>query len=197
MKLQMQSIVLPGEKVILRPMTENDWAILFKWNNDPEILYFNEGDNISSYTLEEVQQIYRSVSQNAFCFIIEYHHKPVGECWLQQMNLERILKKYPDRECRRIDLMIGEKSLWGTGFGTDTISVLTQFGFGNEQADYIFGCDIADYNRRSLRAFEKNGYQICAKIQQPIGEKAKYTYDVVLSADRYHREGRAVHPLPV
>ena len=50
-------------------MTENDWDILLKWNSDPDVLYFAEGDDVNSYTLEQVQQIYRGVSQKAFCFM--------------------------------------------------------------------------------------------------------------------------------
>lgn len=53
--------------------------------------------------------MYRSVSQNAYCFIIEYDSDPIGECWLQKMNLKRIINKFPDCDCRRIDIMIGEK----------------------------------------------------------------------------------------
>jgi hypothetical protein len=33
---------------------------------------------------------------------------------------------------RRIDLMIGEKRLWGRGLGTDTIRTLTRFGLEEE-----------------------------------------------------------------
>jgi len=34
--------------------------------------------------------IYRPVSANAFCFIIEVAGQPVGECWLQKMNIPDI-----------------------------------------------------------------------------------------------------------
>ena len=88
-------------------MTEEDWKILLKWNSDPEVLYYSEGDNVTAYTLEQVQRIYCGISQNAFCFIIEVDGEHVGECWLQRMNLKRILEKYPRLDCRRIDLMIG------------------------------------------------------------------------------------------
>ena len=111
--LKQHHITLQGERVTLRPMTEGDWDILLKWNSDPEVLYFSEGDDVKAYSLEQVQEIYRNTSQKAFCFTIELNGMPIGECWLQRMNLERILRRYPDLDCRRIDLMIGEKQLWG------------------------------------------------------------------------------------
>ncbi len=113
-KLKQHKVILEGKaprdrSIRLRPMTEDDWDILAKWNSDPEVLYYSEGDDVTSYTLEEVQEIYRSTCKNAFCFIIEVDGEPIGECWLQKMNLERIIQEYPDLDCRRIDLMIKEK----------------------------------------------------------------------------------------
>jgi len=160
-------------------MTEDDWDVLLKWNNDPEVLYFAEGDDASSYTLDQVQQIYRGISQNAFCFIIEVESEPIGDCWLQRMNLERILAAHPGTDCRRIDLMIGEKKWWGRGFGTTVIRLLTEFAFERENADFVFGCDIGDHNPASLRAFQKAGYQVETRVKQPPGSKARYRYDLV------------------
>jgi RimJ/RimL family protein N-acetyltransferase len=166
-------------------MAENDWDILLKWNRDPEVLYFAEGDDVNSYTLEQVQQIYRGVSQKAFCFMIEVGGRTIGECWLQQMNLERILRKYPGIDCRRIDLMIGEKAFWGQGLGTEVIRLLTAFAFEEEGADLVLGCDVADYNRASLKAFQKAGYQMDAKIEQPPDGKARYCYDLILRKEQF------------
>jgi len=121
------------------------------------------------------------VSQNAFCFIIEVDNKPIGECWLQKMNLEVLLREYPDQDCRRIDLMIGEKQYWNRGIGTEVIRMLTDFGFQEQGADMIFGCHIADYNVRSLRAFQKAGYNIHSKVKEEVGRKANFTYIVFIS----------------
>lgn len=186
MRLREHAITLRRERVVLRPMTEDDWGILLKWNSDPEVLYYVEENDISSHTAEQVQRIYRTVSQNAFCFITEYESKPIGECWLQRMNLERILKRYHGSDCRRIDLMIGDTTLWGLGLGTDVIGILTRFGFENERADYIFGCDIADYNPRSVKTFETNGFQIDQQLSVTHGTKGKSKYALVLSRKDYH-----------
>jgi len=174
---------------MLRPMTEDDWDILLKWNSDPEVLYYSEGDDVQSYNLEEIQGIYRGTSQTAFCFIVEIKGVPVGESWLQQMNYPRILQKYPGRDCRRIDLMIGEKTLWGKGLGSEIIRLLVGFAFEQEKADLIFGCEIADYNSRSLKAFQKVGFRIVDAIQQPPGSKAYVSYDVLLSRGEYIAKG--------
>lgn len=187
MLLRPHNIVLQGDLVTLRPLTEDDWETLVVWNSNPDVLYFTEGDDVSAYDLEVVQLIYRTVSQKAFCFMIELNGQPVGEGWLQELNLERIQAKYPSEDCRRIDLMIGEKQLWGQGLGTDTIRTLTRFGFESERADLIFGI-VSDYNERSRRAFQRVGYEIDDEIPEPPGMKAKFTYDLLISQTKQQQD---------
>ncbi len=153
MFLKTHSIILQSLLIKLRPLTEADWPTLLAWNSDPEVLYYSDGNDVQAYNLDEVQSIYRTVSQTALCFMIELDGRPIGEAWLQRMNLERILVDYPGYDLRRIDLMIGEKALWGRGLGTEAIRLLTELAFEQEGADYVFAAGIVDYNPRSLRAF--------------------------------------------
>lgn len=180
MKLRSHDVTLVGENLTLRPMTEDDWDVLFRWNSDPEVLRYTEGDDVSRYDPAQVQDIYRTVSQNAYCFMAMFEHRLIGECWLQEMNLARILRAHPDKDVRRIDLMIGEKAHRGRGLGTEMIRLLTAFAFDREHADIVFGCDIADDNIASLRAFQKAGYKMAARIEQPPGRKARYCFDLTI-----------------
>lgn len=190
MNLVEHAIRLQGKKVLLRPMTEQDWELLYVWNNDPEVLFFADGDDVISRSLDEVKKIYRTVSRTAFCFVMEREGIPIGECWLQTMNLKRVLDRYPDKDCRRIDIMIGEKRYWGKGLGTRAIKLLTEFGFEAETADYVFACDVADYNPRSLQAFTRNGYTIDRMIEKSPGSKARNSFDLVIDRTEYKERKR-------
>jgi RimJ/RimL family protein N-acetyltransferase len=183
-RLATHDLVLEGTRVTLRPLTEDDWETLLRWNSDPEVLYYSEGDDVESYSLEEVQRIYRGISQSALCFMIEIDGEPIGECWLQRMNLDRILERYAGVDCRRIDLMIGEKELWGRGYGPEAIKQLTDYAFEVESADLVFGCDIGDYNVRSRRAFEKCGFALDTLVPAQPGAKAAFNLDLVIAAPR-------------
>ena len=166
-------------------MTEGDWERLLRWNNDPEVLYFAEGDEVIDRSADEVRDLYRSVCRNAFCFMIVFKGQPIGECWLQKMNLERILKAHPGMDCRRIDLMIGEKGFWGQGIGTQAIELLTSFGFEEEGADAIFGCDVADYNPRSIKAFQRVGFEVWNEVRKTHGSKAESCYDLIQTRKKF------------
>jgi aminoglycoside 6'-N-acetyltransferase len=173
LKLREHDVTFRGWRVSLRPMTEDDWPLVEMWETDPEVLYWSDTDSVTNRTLEEVQAIFRTVSQKAYCFIIEHEGRPVGDGWLQQMNLPAISEKYPGKDCRRIDLVIGEKELWGKGLGTDVLCVLTKFAFEQEKADMVFGL-VGDYNLRSRRAFEKAGFRVVMQLPEPPGGKSGF-----------------------
>ena len=166
--LQTHNVTLRGGAMTLRPMCEDDWDVLLKWNNDPAVMELADHSPCEESTLEELQTIYRWISTHAYCFIMEVDGNPIGECWLQRMNLQRIVAQFPDKDLRRIDLMIGEKELWGRGYGTEVIGLLVEFGFQKKRADAIFAPVMAD-NHRSQRAFQKNGFTYHARTQEPDG----------------------------
>ena len=126
----------------------------------------------------------RGISRSAFCFIIEFEGRPVGECWLQEMNLERVLRRTRGLDCRRIDLEI-EKAYWGRGIGTAAIRLLVELGLEREGADAIFAMDVAGDNPRSRRAFEKAGFELYATVPQPSGGRASARHDLVIWAKRH------------
>ncbi|MFN8516661.1 MAG: GNAT family N-acetyltransferase [Thermomicrobiales bacterium] len=173
----------------LRPMTEGDWELVMRISNDPNLGYYTEGDDWTPYTLEEIQRIYRSISQQAFMFVIEREGQPVGECWLQRMNLSRLLDRYESLDCRRIDLAIADPEQRGRGLGSRAIRLLVQFGFAEERADAIFACDVWDYNLASRRAFEKVGFRVIGILDAKPGAKGRAAYDLAI----FH-EHSAAHP---
>ena len=164
------------DAIILRPLTDEHLPYLYKWNADPEVLYWTEGgtDNCNlSYGPDTVHKIYGGVSQNAFCFLIEVNEIPIGECWLQKMNLPDVKAMYPENtDVRRIDMCIGEKSYWNKGIGTQFIGMMIDFAFNGEHVD-VLHCFCEDYNVRSRRMWEKHGYTLVLSEDLPQPQKGK------------------------
>jgi Acetyltransferases, including N-acetylases of ribosomal proteins len=153
--------VLKKDNIRLRPMTDDDLDLLMMLNSDLEVLYWSDEDATTAYTMDRVIGIYGSVSQNAWCFIIEYNGIEIGECWLQKMNMQYILEEFPREIIYRIDISIGIKTYWNQGIGHRVIKLLTEFGFVRQNADKIFYL-VEEKNKRSVRAAEKAGYVVHA-----------------------------------
>ncbi len=187
-KLQTHDVTLRGPRGLLRPLTEDDWAPLLAWNNDPSVLQWSEGNEGQSSTLDEVQRIYRAISVNAHCFLMELNGEPIGECWLQRMNLQRLVARHHGQDVRRIDIAIGVPALWGQGLGREAVGLLLDFGFRREGVDVIYACVDAE-NVRSRRMFESLGFAVAAGIDHAAGPGSDAEYDLALTRADYDAAG--------
>ncbi len=174
--------------IVLHPLSDEHLPYLYKWNADPEVLYWTEGGTDKtdlSYNADVVHQIYGDISQDNYCFLIEVNGVPIGECWLQKMNLPNVKVMYdPALDVRRIDMSIGEKAYWNRGIGTQFIGMLIDFAFNGEHVD-ILHCFCEDYNIRSRRMWEKHGFTLVLKEELPQPQKGKYQYHYRLKRQEY------------
>jgi len=172
-------------EIVLRPLSDEHLPYLYKWNADPEVLYWCEYDEVEAYSPDVVRQIFGTVSQNALCFIIEVNGTFIGECWLQKMNIPSVRAFYAEgTDVRRIDMAIGEKEYWGKGIGTHFIRMLTDYAFTIENVD-ILHCFSEDYNIRSRRVWEKNGFTNILTEDIANSSKAKQQYHWCLTKEEY------------
>jgi RimJ/RimL family protein N-acetyltransferase len=101
------------------------------------------------------------------------------------MNLEKVLGMYDSHiDVRRIDMMIGEKTYWNQGIGSQFIPMVIDFAFNEEHVD-ILHCFSEDYNVRSCKMWEKNGFSLILKEKLPQPQKGKYQYHYRLTSDEY------------
>jgi len=177
--IQTHDITLYGGNdmdIVLRPLCDEHLPLLYKWNADPEIVYWSDTGNVEVFDEESVRDIYGSASENAFCFLAEINGEPVGDFMLQKMNIPEVSAQYPGLDVRRIDMEIGEKTYWGRGIGTAIVGMLIDFAFCGEHAD-VLHCFAADYNLRSQKLFLRHGFQPCGENDADEGSlRAKKEY---------------------
>jgi len=107
------------------------------------------------------------------------------------MNLANIKAKYPkSTDVRRIDMAIGEKTMWNKGIGTEIIRMLVDYAFNGEHID-VLHCFNDDYNHRSRRVFEKNGFTLVLSEDLPQPQKGKLQHHFRLTRHEYIELRRA------
>jgi RimJ/RimL family protein N-acetyltransferase len=182
-RLPTHKIVLRDPPLVLRPMSERDWPLLVRWNRDPDVLAWVEAEPTAPRDLAQTQQLYRSVAATpAWCFIIKWQGREIGDCWLQRMNVPALIERDPNASLWRIDIAIGERQFWGQGIGPRAIALLVRFGFEHAQADAIFAL-IDRRNERSRRAFLAAGFF----RDSPVRSIDLLPYLVCTDAFRTHR----------
>lgn len=183
-----------GKDIVLRPLCDEHLPLLYKWNSDPEVVYWSDTGNAETFSEEDIRGIYGNVSQNAQCFLAEVDGRPIGDFWLQKMNIPEVSAKYPGLDVRRIEATIGEKSLWGQGIGTIVLGMLIDFAFCSEYVDLLY-CFAADYNIRSQKTLLKQGFVFANR--EKLGEdsvRAKEEYHYILTRQEFAERRRVKVP---
>lgn len=148
------------ERLVLKPHTQNSLAWLNAAFNDPGEDYFN-GDTPPKErpeTLEETQKLLdRILNRPLDADIIDYAiHKKDSDELVGCGMIARI-----DCYNRRCELGISlgwDKANWGKGYASETLQAVISFCFKELGMNRI-GAEIYEFNTRSIRLFERNGFQ--------------------------------------
>ncbi|HKZ85603.1 MAG TPA: GNAT family N-acetyltransferase [Anaerolineae bacterium] len=115
--------MLKGERVLLRPMRQEDIARQHDFNQDPE-LYGLDSDYPRVSPLESAQAFYETRTrsdENIAPFAIEADGKYIGFCSLMDLR-----NRHGNLE---LGIMIGDHAYWGRGYGREVTKLLLNYGF--------------------------------------------------------------------
>lgn len=145
------SRVYEGRLVRLRPFEPDDAERYRAWVNDPEIAWLI--DRTGAVTEAEHRAWYRALvaSSSAAAFAVDRlaDGEFIGLVWLYDIH-----QRHRRAEAR---IVIGERSAWGGGYGTDAIRVLIRIGFGPLNLEKLWA-DVLATNPRGVGAFERAGF---------------------------------------
>ncbi len=148
------------DEIQIRPMTNNDFYLMVKWLNDPDVLEFYEEPPTN---LERVINKYGPrIEGNHYVksCIVEYKDEPIG--YIQYYKIqENDLKKYGYTENQiiyGIDQFIGEPKLWGKGIGTLMIQMMLSFLSDNKGISKIV-LEVKKSNERAIASYKKCNFK--------------------------------------
>ncbi len=149
-----KTIEIKSEKLYLRELLPKDVTKDYvTWLNDPEVNTYLESRFVK-HTLESVKEYVKGVFYDdqyyMFGIFLRKNSKYVGNIKLGPINLHH--------KRSEIGLMIGDKSAWGRGVGTEAIKMVTKFGF-NELNLLKISAGMYESNIFSKKSFEKVGYK--------------------------------------
>lgn len=191
-RLREHNATLRDGELELRPFTENDWRDAEAWLTDPRVLWFSEADDITVRSLEEMKALYRAISASADIFLVVRDGTPIGDGWVQQTNVARVVDAFGDNTAR-VDLQLAADA-WGQGIGSRAIRALTAHGF-DQGHDLVFGVGIGDYNGRSRQAFLRAGFVPWRRVKTPGAAKTRFVHDLICRPDHFYGRAPVVaHP---
>jgi len=176
-------------RLVLKPHTFNNTSRLNEWENDPELIYYND-DQPEPYTklpLEETHEyIRRHIEVTPYKKAIHYAiHKKENDLFIGY-GMIAFIDRY-NRNCR-LGITIGDKSQWGQGYAKEALLAVIHYCFVDLGLNRI-GAEIYAYNTRSLALFKKLGFKREGVLRQFVYKKGKFEDEYIYGLLREEWEG--------
>lgn len=148
----MTASALLGQCVVLQPLVQRDLSHLVKWYSDPELLKLT--GETEPWTREKAEQWFeKACSDEAsrwFTIIVKDTEQVIGDAGL--------LRMFRPWHTTDMSVVIGEKDLWGHGYGTDAGRRLLQYAF-DVLGFHRVAVGVVGFNTRAIRFWIGLGFQ--------------------------------------
>jgi RimJ/RimL family protein N-acetyltransferase len=157
---QPDAINLSSERIALGPLREDLAPIYHKWRND---LWVQRtfGSALRPVSLEMTVEHIRNLAESStsYGFIIYRHDtwQPIGSANLHNIDLLH--------QTAEFGIMIGERSQWNQGFGTETARLMLFYGFRVLNL-YSINLMVDGANPGGQRAYEKAGFKHAGRYRE-------------------------------
>jgi RimJ/RimL family protein N-acetyltransferase len=174
--------VIFGDRIRFRGVEKDDLPSFVTWINDPEV---KQGIGIYlPYSMAEEQDWFdkmrsRPSEEHTLAIEVKELNPQDEETWKMIGNCGFF---YYDRRnaCTEFGIMIGEKSYWDRGFGTEAVRLLVRHGFETLNLNRIY-LRVLETNPRAIRAYEKAGFSHEGRQRQAEFRNGKYIDLLVMS----------------
>ena len=147
--------MIRGERVYLRAAERAEIPLFVRWLNDAETASFLVARAPMSIAMEEnwfeTMLATHGKERWFFTMCLLVTDQPIGTIGL--FDLDYI------NGSAGVGIAIGEKQLWGQGYGTDALNALVDFGFGELRLERIW-LDVYETNARARRSYDKCGFTL-------------------------------------
>jgi RimJ/RimL family protein N-acetyltransferase len=147
---------MDGKLVRLRAYEKSDLDAVMKWINDEEVTDLLGGGMLTYpvSSIAEAKFIEASASpsdkQKNFAIETLAERRYIGAISFNVIDWRN--------RCAGLGIVIGDKSLWGKGYGTDAMRVLMRLGFDKMNLHRLW-LHVHDYNQRAIASYEKCGFK--------------------------------------
>jgi len=150
---------MTGKKCYLSPINVNDAEKFTEWLNDLEVT-----EHLTLHTqiisIEKEKEFLAMLSkEHAYSIIDIEKNELIGNCGFH--NIDHI------NQTAEIGIFIGNKKYWNTGYGTEAMSLLMDYGFKALNLHSIF-LRVFAFNERAIKCYKKTGFKTIGKQREAL-----------------------------
>jgi len=168
---------MDGKLIRLRGYEKSDLDAVMKWVNDDEVTDWLGGEvlayPVSSIAEEKFIETAAASSDKSKHFVIETLAEPryIGAISFNVIDWRN--------RSAGLGIVIGDKSVWGKGYGTDAMRVLMRLAFDKMNLHRLW-LHVHDYNPRAIASYEKCGFKREGILRQEHFAQGKYHDTIVM-----------------
>lgn len=165
--------MIEGERVHLRALERSDVDLLWKWENDHEVMFFMANPPPApshEWILKRYTALTTDPQKGAF--IIETRDEPrraIGLIDYYDLSIK-------NRNCW-VSIEIGEKEYWGKGYGTDAMRTMLEYLFDTMHMHKVRLWAVG-HNKRAIASYKKCGFQVEVESHESVWSNGRW-YDEV------------------
>jgi RimJ/RimL family protein N-acetyltransferase len=171
-----------GERIRFRGVENDDLPSFVAWINDPEVLQgigiylpfsmADEQDWIDKMRARPPEEHSLAIEAKEVNPQTEDSWKLIGSCGFFNFDYRN--------SCAEFGIMIGDKSYWSRGYGTEAVRLLVRHGFQTLNLNRIY-LRVLETNPRAIRAYEKAGFIHEGRQRQADFKDGRYIDLLVMS----------------
>lgn len=165
-----------GERIRFRAVEKEDLPHFVNWLNDPEVRQGILLHSPVSQTEEDgwyERMLTRPVDEHVMALDVKLppvenggdRWKPIGSLAFDHIDWHVRTAEF--------GILIGDKTYWNRGYGTEAVRLLCQHGFNTLNLNRIF-LHVFENNPRAIRTYEKSGFIIEGRERQAEYKDGKF-----------------------
>jgi RimJ/RimL family protein N-acetyltransferase len=175
--------MIVGQRTRLRAIERSDIPAFLRWLNDPEVR--RHVSRVLPISQAEEERWFEGLlgDDSRHIFAVDTSEgEHIGSCGLHDLDW-----KNRNAVC---GIVIGDKSRWNQGYGTDALRTLLRFAFEELNLHRVF-LHVYGFNQRAIRCYEKVGFRHEARLRERRFTAGRYVDDLVMGIlrDEWNAQG--------
>jgi RimJ/RimL family protein N-acetyltransferase len=164
-----------GDRVVLRRHAPANLAMFQRWYADPEVARLTRYQD-GPMRPDEIERFFsaRVIGPDTFTMGIHIREtdRLIGSCAFSQLD--------GDNGSALYHITIGEKDVWGQGYGTEATDLMLEHAFTSLGLHRV-SLSVFAFNERAIRSYEKSGFSVEGRAREAIHRGGRFWDEISMS----------------
>jgi RimJ/RimL family protein N-acetyltransferase len=166
---------LDGTLVVLRPHVPENLKAFERWYSDSDVARLTRYQD-GPMRRDEIERFFaaRVVGPDSLALAVHVQgtERLIGTCAFSQLD--------GDNGSALYHITIGEKDVWGRGYGTEATRLMLEHAFTTLSLHRV-ALSVFEFNQRAIRSYRRVGFQVEGRAREAIWREGRWWDEITMS----------------